>query len=381
MEEVTHTFEANRNGIVDQILNYVSDESGLPQSIFIYGASGTGKTKVVSSLIRHSIQNAIIVNCNECFSSKILFETILNGVFDHKPSSDNQYSPYAKCNSARDFFDALEQCNASESYVIVIDAAEMLSKMEHNILPIFLRLQELSDLNVCCVLISTLHIDLMTPKDGLESTIVIYWPQYTQKEIFNIMLDKFDDYKTFVKQKLVVTDGNNVSDSEAIVEAMDVNFFESFLHLFLNVTLRSCRNIRELLLTSRDCFQKYCEPILKQNVKMTDIQKLYRNISDVLKNSTKKTFETIEDSNQVKTTIFRCKTLPQDFNLPPSVQITSDLGSTKMQQLELPFYAKYLLIAAFLASHNDAKLDKRLFMKNHGKQRKRLQDIKSKAVV
>lgn len=52
-----------------------------------------------------------------------------------------------------------------------------------------------------------------------------------------------------------------------------------------------------------------------------------------------------------------------------------------MQQLELPFYAKYLLIAAFLASHNDAKLDKRLFMKNHGKQRKRLQDIKSKATV
>lgn len=52
-----------------------------------------------------------------------------------------------------------------------------------------------------------------------------------------------------------------------------------------------------------------------------------------------------------------------------------------MQQFELPFYAKYLLIAAFLASHNDAKLDKRLFMKNHGKQRKRLQDIKTKAVV
>ncbi|KAG4065956.1 hypothetical protein HA402_006674 [Bradysia odoriphaga] len=301
----------------------------------------------------------IVVNCNECFSSKLLFETILNGVFDHKPSSENQYSPYAKCNSARDFFDALEQCDPSESYVIVIDAAEMLPKMEHNILPIFMRLQELSDLNVCCVLISTLHIDLMTPKDGLENTIVIYWPQYTQKEIFNIMLDKFDDYKAFVKKKLVLTDGDSVSDLEALVESMDVNFFESFLHLFLNVTLRSCRNIRELLLTSRDCFQKYCEPIVKQNVAMTDIQKLYRNISDVLKNSTKKTFDSIEDSNQ----------------------ITSDLGSTKMQQLELPFYAKYLLIAAFLASHNDAKLDKRLFMKNHGKQRKRLQDIKSKAVV
>lgn len=300
MEDLSHTFEANRHDIVERIRNYVSDESGLPQSIFIYGASGTGKTKIISSLIRQSIENAIIVNCNECFSSKILFETILNGVFNHKPSSANQYSPYAKCNNARDFFDALEQCDPSHSYVIMIDAAEMLMKMEHNILPIFLRLQELSDLNVCCVLISTLHIDLMTPKDGLESTIVIYWPQYSKKEIFNILFDKFEDYKTFVKKKLVLTNCKNISDLEAIVESMDENFFENYLHLFLNVILRSCRNVRELLLTSRDCFHKYCEPILNGTVDIADVQKLYRNISEVLKNSMKKTYDTIEDSYQVR---------------------------------------------------------------------------------
>lgn len=299
MQDLSHTFEANRHEIVDRILNYVSDESGLPQSIFIYGASGTGKTKIITSLIRQSIQNAIIVNCNECFSSKILFETILNGVFNHKPSSANQYSAYAKCSNARDFFDALEQCDPSNSYVIMIDAAEMLMKMEDNILPIFLRLQELSDLNVCCVLISTLHIDLMTPKDGVENTIAIYWPQYTKKEIFNIMLDKFDDYKTFLKKKLVLTNVKNMSDLEVIVESMDESFFENYLHLFLNVTLRSCRNIRELLLTSRDCFQKYCEPILNGSVDIADVQKLYRNISDVLKNSMKQTYSSIEESNQV----------------------------------------------------------------------------------
>ncbi len=305
MEDLLHTFEANRHAIVDQILNYVSDGNrGLPQSIFIHGASGTGKTKIITSLIRQSIDNAVIVNCNECFSSKILFETILNGVFNYKPASDNQYAPYAKCSNTRDFFDALEQCDPSDSYVIVIDAAELLMKMEHNILPIFLRLQELSDLNVCCVLISTMHIDLMTPKDGLESTIVIYWPQYSKKEIFNIMLDKFDDYKTFVKRRklTVVTNGNNIPDLDTIVESMDVNFFENYLHLFLNVTLRSSRNIRELLLTSRDCFQKYCEPILNGSVDITDVQKLYRNISDVLKNSMKKTYDSIQDSNQVKFT-------------------------------------------------------------------------------
>ncbi|EDS37610.1 origin recognition complex subunit 5 [Culex quinquefasciatus] len=51
------------------------------------------------------------------------------------------------------------------------------------------------------------------------------------------------------------------------------------------------------------------------------------------------------------------------------------------QNLELPFYAKFLLIAAYLASHNAAKEGKRLFMKYHGKQRKRLQSVNAKTKV
>jgi len=221
----------------------------------------------------------------------------------------------------------------------------------------------------------------MTPKDGLEDTIIIYWPQYSKKEILNIMLDKFDDYKLFVKEKLKLTNDSDTSDLEKVVDAMNMDFFENYLHLFLNVTLRSCRNIRELLVTSRDCFQKYCEPVLNGSVDITDVQKLYRNISDILKNSMVKTYNSTDDSNQVKNILCpQTHSTTQHFYETP-LQIASDLSATNIQQLELPFYAKYLLIAAFLASHNDAKLDKRLFMKNHGKQRKRLQDIKSKAVV
>lgn len=60
----------------------------------------------------------------------------------------------------------------------------------------------------------------------------------------------------------------------------------------------------------------------------------------------------------------------------------SDQSVRKMAQtLELPFYGKYLLIAAFLASHNSAKDDKRLFVKHHGKQRKRLQNVNAKTKV
>ena len=38
---------------------------------------------------------------------------------------------------------------------------------------------------------------------------------------------------------------------------------------------------------------------------------------------------------------------------------------------DLPYYAKFFLIAAYLASNNPAKADRRLFVKNHGKERKK----------
>lgn len=50
----------------------------------------------------------------------------------------------------------------------------------------------------------------------------------------------------------------------------------------------------------------------------------------------------------------------------------SVLSSKAQQSLDLPYYAKYFLIAAFLASYNSPKDDKRLFVKNHGKKKKRL---------
>eukprot|EP00088_Acartia_fossae_P003505 TRINITY_DN11476_c0_g1_i1.p2 TRINITY_DN11476_c0_g1~~TRINITY_DN11476_c0_g1_i1.p2 ORF type:complete len:136 (+),score=2.14 TRINITY_DN11476_c0_g1_i1:757-1164(+) len=46
--------------------------------------------------------------------------------------------------------------------------------------------------------------------------------------------------------------------------------------------------------------------------------------------------------------------------------------------MEVPFYSKFLLIAAYLASYNPQRTDKRFFMKHHGKQRKTSQSIKSK---
>lgn len=52
--------------------------------------------------------------------------------------------------------------------------------------------------------------------------------------------------------------------------------------------------------------------------------------------------------------------------------------SKTLLSLDLPYYAKYFLIAAFLASYNAPREDKRLFVKHQDKKKKRLVQNKKK---
>uniref|UniRef100_T1GFX8 Origin recognition complex subunit 5 C-terminal domain-containing protein n=1 Tax=Megaselia scalaris TaxID=36166 RepID=T1GFX8_MEGSC len=90
-----------------------------------------------------------------------------------------------------------------------------------------------------------------------------------------------------------------------------------------------------------------------------EVSKLWRNIAAPLKSALTQVYMRMESSDENKEHQDQIK----KFAL----------------NLELPYYAKYLLISAFLASHNSAKSDKRLFVKDHGKQRKRLQTVNANA--
>jgi origin recognition complex subunit 5 len=51
-------------------------------------------------------------------------------------------------------------------------------------------------------------------------------------------------------------------------------------------------------------------------------------------------------------------------------------GLLNKSHVELPFYSKYLLIAAYLASYNPAKSDRKFFAKHSGKGSRKSQQIK-----
>ncbi|KAG8142664.1 hypothetical protein E2320_005867, partial [Naja naja] len=105
-------------------------------------------------------------------------------------------------------------------------------------------------------------------------------------------------------------------------------------------------------------FSKYCEPVVQGEANERDTRRLWKNIESHLKKAMQTVYLREISSSQ-------WERLQQDNGEPGQVK-----GLSAHAHVELPYYSKFLLIAAYLASYNPARTDKRFFVKHHGKIRK-----------
>ncbi|XP_049880028.1 origin recognition complex subunit 5 [Pectinophora gossypiella] len=345
----------------------------LPCSLFISGNMGTGKTLCVETVLRYLGYKYVTVNCIECYSPKILYEEILSSLEDEEVN--------VKSDSMLDFINGLvriqEQQTSYDPIVLIFDRAERLRSMDHSIICTFLRLRELCNLNICSVFITHLIYENFDFKMGVREPIKMYFSNYDKEELFKIILLH---HKSFVRHVLSAQDVDN--DIRSDVEKPEL--FANFLNAFLSVFYRPCRDLIELQHMARVNFVKYCEPIIKAEIQAQDLTKLWRHISPILKTSLELLYLRISNSKPQTQSPGKENSDWDDhktYNFENTLK--EELTSTKTfaQSFELPYYAKYLLIASYLASYNPPKEDKRLFMKNHGKQRKRMQQVRAKAKI
>lgn len=268
--------------------------------IYVYGDNGTGKSSVISALMHHIPSKTIHIDCVECYTSKIIFETVLNGLFDHHLTAANNYASYAKCDNAREFVEALRKLDTTVSYVIVLDDAQRLRDLEANVFTVFLRLRETTTLNICCLFVAALPLEKLYPTVGIPLPMVVHWPNYTQKEILKILLGKFKQYKGDLSA-IYVADANITFQEgrrrEDIINGLQIAFFENYLNLFLKSCFQRCRDLKQLHVLSRDCFKKYCEPIIDGTTEYTDVVALYNHISGALRAAVNTTCMKIEQTN------------------------------------------------------------------------------------
>ncbi|XP_075229940.1 origin recognition complex subunit 5 [Lycorma delicatula] len=313
----------------------------LPSSVFIYGQTATGKSSIVKRLLQLSRASFHFANCIECYTTRLLLEPMLEDLIDEKCSSKKNIS---RCDNIMILVNQLKIAASkghfnNRSCFIVLDGCERLSNLGWHYLPAFSKLQELTNIkNLCVIFISHILPEKFIPEC---SYIKIHFPQYSKDELLEIlMLNKPDKYPE--------------------------DFYKNYLNTFLSIFLRVTRDLNEVRHLAALNFPKYIAPIESKKLKMDDVSGLWRNIAPHLKNSLNDVYLGI-GSNHLK----------------EEMEKSHDLLSAKAQQaLDLPYFSKYFLVAAFLASHNSPKYDRRLFMKHHGKNKKRIvQDDKRENMI
>lgn len=319
-----------RQKVIEQLFSLIGyfDEP-IPHSIFIYGHVATGKSLIVQNMLSYLKYNVSFINCIEHVNAKHIFDYILA---DLSPNLTDSVG--GKCDSFADFIINFKHIAAKDArpIVIVLDKCDKLRNCAISLLPAFSRLKELSGVNVCVIFISDIVWEKFRVKIGIYEPIKIHFSQYTRNEFTEILL-------------------------KYLPLGYEDTFYKNYLNLYLSVFFRFCRDLNELRYMAKVNFSKYIEPVKVDQSNGDNITLLWRHISPIFKENLEVIYLRVSSDNLTK----------QD-------QISKEIESTTRLALsfELPYYAKYMLIASYLASYIPAKEDKYLFMKQKVRKRKKV---------
>ncbi|XP_056605377.1 origin recognition complex subunit 5 isoform X1 [Triplophysa dalaica] len=301
-------------------------------SIFIYGHRATGKSHVVLSIMKDLELPHTFVDCVECVSPALLFHRVLLAFF-----SPDAAATLPRCPSLSDFVRLYKQMSsktpATQTRYIILDRAERTRDMDFSLLPALLRLQELVSDNVTVILLSQVVWEKFRPTTGCFEPLLFHFPDYNKADLVQIL--SRDHHPSYTPE-----------------------LYASYINILLGVFFSVCRDLRELGHLAALNFPKFCEPLEKGEAKESDVHKLWRNIEPHLQRAMQTVYLREVSSMQWK---------EQQMD---EKETTTPRGLSAHAHIELPYYSKFLLIAAYLASFNPARTDRRFFLKSHGKIKK-----------
>ncbi|KAJ1940151.1 hypothetical protein EC988_007117, partial [Linderina pennispora] len=316
-----------RDGELDLLLSLLGEpEDPSPPGIFVYGPSATGKSTIVRELFAQydpTGQQYALVNCVECFTSRLLFERVLNAWAGHVPNRENKYANVAKSDTSVDFVAHARTMLKGRrgTHYIVLDQAERLRDRGPMLLTVLLRLSELTGTQVSVVMISNVVWDKFRPRHGgAVDPIQVYFSYYTKQHVLEIL-------------------ASDCPDDEPR------EFFLTFVDAVYEVFHRNCVDLSELRHLVALLYPKFVQPVFEGQATRNEFARLFKLCQPYFVAATDKLYlreiSTSEwQRNSVKAS---AKTNPDDIT--NSIYGMAEVGDG----LDLPYYTKFLLISAYLA--------------------------------
>ena len=369
--------------------------------IHCYGLSGTGKTYFMRNFLNifcsnnrgsvkyYPIYLNLIELCYQSVQSEVLFNEILIQLC--KQLDVDYYEEYLIMSNPNDVTmflrninKILVEFNVSENVniLLVVDHADalkhlnttndqnyvflLLSKLDEYLsgLANDLNSSELSNqsnfnLSTCTIFISEYdwhslisECNIMSQTDT-SRPIQILFQNYTKDQMFEIL--------------------TRLSSLESSVEHEEDNDENKLMYteMIINVFFTVCKDLNELNYLIETYYQQLKTAISDSN--MVSTIGLWNKIKPYLKQALTKIYlresfsidkSLINDSTKNITKEFECLNIDTSTNkllIRATVPAINSLFGAQTMNIELPLFVKYILIASYIATHNSAKYDRKLF--------------------
>ncbi|KAJ2961192.1 hypothetical protein NQZ79_g3495 [Umbelopsis isabellina] len=366
-------------------------------SILIYGHSSSGKTSVVRALMSKSLPRKqwAYINCIECHTPRMIFEHAVNEWCNWVPSWENQFRSIARIDSLNDFLcvlkegvpineQATEFIGDSETRYLILDRAERLRDVASTILPVLLRLSEVSHRNICVILLSTIVYEKFRTKAGAFEPLMIRFPEYSKEDTLEILRRDFS------------ANGMDIEVKGKEPVHLGDDFFRSFSEVIYSIFFHNCKDLNELRHLVALLFPLFINPIRDGRGKLyfTGLLETWCSFGELTTGSSAKPHETsklfklaqpyfaeatdklylreISSSEWAKRT---SEMAQGDIALDTDASVVTAIRTNSRGDFDLPYYTKFLLIASYLASYNPPRFDVRYFAKAGEEKRKRKRGI------
>ncbi|KAL6073553.1 Origin recognition complex subunit 5 [Balamuthia mandrillaris] len=331
-----------REAEIKQLCSIFSrDKPTGPHFIFVHGPRGTGKTSVVKAVLQSKSIPFALVNCLSCHTERLLFECCLAELDESRNEKQD------RCVNASSFVSQLRaflsrRANEERVY-LVFDEVERLRTVSPQLLSFLPRLAEMTSSKIFVVFISPVPwTRLLVTNTGCPLPLSIFFSTYSKGDILRIL------------------------GKDCPREVRDRPLFMNVAKQLLDVIYHLCNDLAELRWFLHELYPTYIAPIQRNEIEEEDYAALDQAIQPELKKVLQRLYLRDDMVDIIAPHLRKKAAFSSSFS--SSSSITS--ANEEEDESGLPYYASYLLIAAFLASRCKTEADMQVFSEQRVKKQR-----------